>query len=125
MLATLTTQLTSPIVHHGAYAVFAFMALDAVLPLAGELTMLFAGVLAAGVIGVHPTVLGAHVPFGAESYAVLVAAGTLGTLAGALAGYGIGARGGRALIDDRGRWPRVSPGAFDRAHDWLQRHGRA
>ena len=46
VLASLTSQITSWIGHHGAYAVFAIMALDALLPVGGELTMLFAGALA-------------------------------------------------------------------------------
>ena len=48
VLASLTGQITSWIGHHGAYAVFAIMALDALLPVGGELTMLFAGALAGG-----------------------------------------------------------------------------
>jgi membrane protein DedA with SNARE-associated domain len=125
VLATLTSQLTSGIAQHGAYAVFAIMALDSLLPLGSEVAMLYAGVVAGGAAGSHVTVVGAQVPFGAESFALLVVAGTLGTLAGALAGYAIGARGGHVLIDDRRRWPHVSPEAFERAREWLERHGRA
>jgi membrane protein DedA with SNARE-associated domain len=125
MLATLTTDVTRAVADHGAYAVFLLMALDTVLPLGGELTMLYAGVLAAGAAGAQLTVLGGHVASGIESYAVLVAAGTLGSLAGGVIAYGVGAWGGRALIDERARWLRMSPETFARAHAWMERHGRA
>jgi membrane protein DedA with SNARE-associated domain len=119
-----TSQVIDGIAQHGAYAVFAIMALDAVLPLGGELTMLYAGVLAAGAAGAHVTVFGAHVSFGFDSYVLLVAAGTLGSLAGALAAYELGAWGGRAVIDERRRWTRVSPEQFQRAQAWFKRYGR-
>jgi membrane protein DedA with SNARE-associated domain len=124
-LATLTSEVTRAVADHGAYAVFALMALDTVLPLGGELTMLYAGALAGGAAGAQLTVLGAHVAFGIESFAVLVAAGTLGSLAGALVAYGVGAWGGRALVDERARWLRISPETFARAQAWTERHGRA
>jgi membrane protein DedA with SNARE-associated domain len=122
---SLTTTITSAIAHHGAYAVFGLMALDTVLPLGGELTMLYAGALAGGAAGAHVTVVGAQLPFGAESYALLVAAGTLGSLVGALAAYAIGARGERAVLGGRRRWLRVNPETVQRTRVWLERHGRA
>ncbi len=48
-LASLTSALTSFIGHHGLYAVFLLMVIDAVFPAASELVMLYAGALAAGV----------------------------------------------------------------------------
>jgi membrane protein DedA with SNARE-associated domain len=125
VLATITSQVTSAIAHHGAYAVFMLMALDTVVPLGGELIMLYAGVLAAGAAGAHVSVFGVQASLGADSYALLVVAGTLGSLAGALAAYELGAWGGRALIDDRRRWPHVSPERFERAQAWFERHGRS
>jgi membrane protein DedA with SNARE-associated domain len=124
MIATITSQVTSAIAQHGVYAVLAIMALDSLLPVGGELAMLYAGAVAGGVAGSHLTVLGTQVPFGAESYVLLVVAGTLGTLVGALGGYAIGARGGQVLIDERRRWAHVSPAAFERAQAWFERHGR-
>ena len=59
VLGSVTSQLTTWIGNHGAYAVFAIMAIDALLPVGGELTMLFAGALAAGAIsGAQPVVFG-------------------------------------------------------------------
>lgn len=123
-LASITTQITGWIAANGAYAVFIMMALDALLPVGGELVMLYAGALGAGAIaGKHPTVFGAHLASGAESVLALVIAGALGYLAGALVGWGIGARGGRPLIERHGRWLHLSPHAFQRAERWFERFG--
>jgi membrane protein DedA with SNARE-associated domain len=124
MIATLTSQLTSWIGQHGVYAVFALMAVDVLLPVGGELVMLYAGVLAAGAIaGAQATVFGLHPAAGAESYVVLALAGTLGSLAGALVGWAIGARGGRPLIERHGRQLHLGPRRFARAEDWFARYG--
>jgi membrane protein DedA with SNARE-associated domain len=125
MIATLTSHLTTWIARDGVYAVFVMMALDAVLPGAGELVMLYAGVLAAGAIaGAHATVFGAHPAAGVESYIVLSLAGTLGGLAGALIGWALGARGGRALIERHGDRLHLGAGTFARAEAWFARYGR-
>ena len=126
VIASLTGQLTSWIGHHGAYAVFAIMALDALLPVGGELTMLFAGALAAGAItGEHPILFGHQLQTGLESYLVLSIAGTLGYLLGSLVGWAIGRWGGRALLERHGRWLHVTPENLDRAERWFDRHGNA
>jgi membrane protein DedA with SNARE-associated domain len=122
--ASITGQLTSWIGHHGAYAVFAIMAIDAVLPAGGELTMLYAGALAAGAIaGQHPILLGHALAPGLESYVVLALAGTIGYLLGSLGGWAIGRWGGRALLERHGRWLHVTPQSLDRAERWFARHG--
>jgi membrane protein DedA with SNARE-associated domain len=126
VVASLTGQLMSWIGHHGAYAVFAIMALDALLPVGGELTMLFAGALAAGAIaGEHPVLFGHQLQTGLESYLVLAIAGTLGYLLGALVGWAIGRWGGRALLERHGRWVHLRPENLERAERWFERHGRA
>ena len=126
VLASLTGRLTSWIGHHGAYAVFAIMAVDALLPVGGELTMLYAGALAAGAIaGQHPVLLGHQLHTGLESYLVLAAAGTLGYLVGALIGWAIGRWGGHALLERHGRWLHLTPENVERADRWFERHGRA
>jgi membrane protein DedA with SNARE-associated domain len=125
VLASVTGRLTAWVGHHGAYAVLLIMALDSVLPAAGELTMLYAGALAAGAIaGRHPIVLGHTLQTGLESYLVLAAAGTLGYLLGSLAGWWIGRRGGRPLIERHGRRVHLSVEKLDRAERWFDRHGR-
>jgi membrane protein DedA with SNARE-associated domain len=118
--------LTTWIGHHGAYAVFAIMAVDALLPVGGELTMLFAGALAGGAIaGAAPVLLGHELQTGLESYVVLSLAGTLGYLFGSLVGWAIGRSGGRTLLERHGRWLHVTPDNLDRAERWFDRHGRA
>ena len=117
--------MTSWIAHHGAYAVFLIMAVDALLPVGGELTMLYAGALAAGAIaGQHAVFFGHDLHTGFESYAVLALAGTIGYLIGALVGWAIGRSGGRSLLERHGRWMHVSPERLDRAERWFDRHGR-
>lgn len=124
MIATLTSQLTTWIAQHGIYAVFALMAFDALLPFGGELVMLYAGVLAAGAIaGADAGTLGIHPASGVESYLVLALAGTLGSLAGAVVGWAIGARGGRPLVERHGRVLHLGPRRFARAEEWFERYG--
>jgi membrane protein DedA with SNARE-associated domain len=102
------------------------MAVDALFPVGGELTMLFAGALAAGAIaGHHPVLFGHGLSTGLESYLVLALAGTLGYLLGALVGWAIGRRGGRPLLERHGRWLGVTSADLDRAEAWFDRHGRA
>ncbi len=119
----MTGQITTAVAHDGAYAVLVLMALDAVLPLGGELTMLYAGVLAAGAIGAHVTLFGTVLPFGAVSFAALVLAGTVGSLVGGLAGYAAGAWGGQSLIERPPRWLHLDRERIRRAQAWTERHG--
>jgi membrane protein DedA with SNARE-associated domain len=119
VLATITDW----IAQNGVYAVFALMALDALLPAGGELIMLYAGVLAAGAVSGHQASLfGLSLSSGLESYLVLVLAGTLGYLVGALIGWAIGRSGGRPLIERHGRWLHLSPETFVRAERWFERY---
>jgi membrane protein DedA with SNARE-associated domain len=120
----MTAHLTDWIARHGAYAVFVIMLVDAVVPAGGELTMLFAGALAAGgIAGASPVLLGHHLHTGAESYVVLALAGTVGYLVGAILGWVIGDRGGRPLLDRHGRWLHLGPDNLARAETWFDRHG--
>jgi len=115
-LASLSGSLVDAIGKHGAVAVFLLMAVDALLPIGGELIMLYAGVLAAGaVVGADVSVLGLHPSTGLPSFLVMVAAGTLGTLVGALAGWGLGARGGHPFVERYGRWLHLGPSRMARA----------
>jgi membrane protein DedA with SNARE-associated domain len=125
VLASITSQLTDSVAQHGVYAVFVLMAVDALLPVGGELIMLYAGVVAAGAISAqHATLFGVSLATGAQSYVVLALAGSLGYLAGSLVGWAIGVRGGRPLIDRHGRWLHISPRTFRRAEDWFARYGK-
>jgi membrane protein DedA with SNARE-associated domain len=126
VLASLTGTLTDAIGRHGAYAIFLIMMVDALLPAGGELTMLYAGALAAGAIaGHHPVLLGASLHTGLESYLVLASAGTVGYLAGSVVGWAIGRGGGRPLVERHGRWLHLDADRLGRAEFWFDRHGRA
>jgi membrane protein DedA with SNARE-associated domain len=126
VLASITQTLTDAVGRHGAYAIFAIMAVDAVFPAGGELTMLVAGVLAGGALASQqPVLLGHALPTGLESYVVLSLAGTLGYLVGALAGWALGRWGGRSLLETHGRWLHLGPDNLERAERWFDRHGRA
>src|SRR5690349_19351041 len=111
----MTAHLTTWIAEHGLVAVFVLMAVDAVLPAGGELVTLFAGALAAGAIAGHA----------GPSLPAVIATGTLGYLAGSLAGWGIGRAGGRAFIERRGRWLHIGMERFVRAERWFGRFGAA
>ncbi len=122
MLASLTTA----IAQHGFAAVFALMAVDALVPVGGELVMLYAGVLAAGAVaGSDPSLLGWTPASGLVAYVALALTGTLGYLVGSLAGWWIGVRGGRPLVERHGRLMHLSPARFARAEAWFGRWGRA
>jgi membrane protein DedA with SNARE-associated domain len=125
-LASVTTQVTHWIAHASLYAVFALMALDALVPVGGELVMLYAGVIAAGaVVGQSASLFGAQLHTGVESYVVLALAGALGYLFGAIVGWLIGMRGGRPLVERHGHLLHLGGDRLDRAERWFDRHGRA
>ena len=125
MLGSLTSTWESHIASQGAYAVFVLMAIDAVFPAASEVVMLYAGAVAAGVFpsAHHVSVFGAKVGFGVGAYIVLALAGTIGYLVGALIGWWVGLRGGRRLLERRGRWLHLSPERLDRAERRFERWG--
>src|SRR3954462_11855409 len=94
IVASITQTLTDSVARHGAYAIFAIMAIDAVLPAGGGLTMVVARAVAGVAIAEQdPVLLGHALPTGVESYVVLSLAGTLGYLPGAVAGWGLGVWG--------------------------------
>ncbi len=121
-VAGVTNSLTSLIGNHGLYAVFGLMAVDAVLPAASELVMLYAGALAAGAFaGQHVDLFGTRIPSHAWAYVAMALAGTLGYLAGSVAGWAIGRYGGRPLLERRGRWFHLGEDKLQRAERWFDR----
>jgi membrane protein DedA with SNARE-associated domain len=118
----MTASVTHWIAQNGIYAVAVLMAIDALLPLGGELTMLYAGVIA-GSAGAHISLFGVHVPAGLDAFVALSLAGVAGSLAGALLAWWVGARGGRALIDRHGRRLHMGPAEIDRAERWFDHYG--
>jgi membrane protein DedA with SNARE-associated domain len=56
-------------------------------------------------------------------FVAALTAATVGAALGSLAGYLIGAWGGRPLLDRYGRWVHIYPDDLDRADEWFARHG--
>jgi membrane protein DedA with SNARE-associated domain len=116
---------TSFIGDHGIYAVFGLMLVDAVIPAASELVMVYGGALAAAAVAGHVTLFGHRFGSGASAYVAVALAGTLGYLIGSLAGWAIGLYGGRPLLDLHGRKLHLGPDRIDRAERWFDRWGSA
>jgi membrane protein DedA with SNARE-associated domain len=124
-LASLTSAFTDAVAHDGLLAVVVLMATDAVFPAAGGIVMLVAGALAAGVFaGHHPSLFGIDLGTGLGAYIALSSAGTLGYLAGALAGWQIGRRGGRPFLERWGDLFHLGPANVARAEEWFARRGQ-
>ncbi len=124
--ASLTGSLTSLIGDHGLYAVFVLMVIDAVLPAASELVMLYAGALAAGAFAGQDVVLfGSHIDSALWGFVAMSLAGVAGNTVGSIAGWAIGVYGGRPLVERRGRWLHLGPENLDRAERWFERYGDA
>lgn len=122
LLASLTSSLTDFVRDHGIYAVFVLMLVDAVLPAASELVMVVGGAIAAGAFNASISLFGADVPLGFWSYVAVALAGTLGYLVGSIAGWWIGLRGGRPLLERHGRWFHLTPHQLERAERWFDRY---
>lgn len=122
LLASLTSSLTTFVRDHGVYAVFLLMLVDAVFPAASELVMVVGGAVAAGAFNASISLFGTDVRHGFWSYVVVALAGTLGYLAGAIVGWGIGLGGGRPLLERHGRWFHLTPPQLERAEGWFDRY---
>jgi membrane protein DedA with SNARE-associated domain len=122
-LASITQSLTDAVSHHGVWAAFLLMAVDALLPVGGELIMVVAGALASGAIAGHPQLFGHELGRGGETYVVLALAGTLGYLAGSLVGWWVGRSVGRDVLERYGHLVHLSPRNLERAERWFARHG--
>ena len=126
LLASVTGFLTTLVGDHGLYAVFALMAVDALLPAASEVVMVYAGAVAAGAFAGQSVVLfGQRIGSGFWAYLAMALAGTLGYTLGAIVGWAIGIYGGRPLLERRGRWLHLRPENLDRAERWFDRFGPA
>jgi membrane protein DedA with SNARE-associated domain len=122
----ITSSITSAIGDYGLYAVFLLMLVDAVLPAASELVMLYAGAVAAGAItGHHVTLFGSEIHSTGWAYLAMALAGTLGYTLGSVLGWGIGRVGGRPFLEHHGRWVHVTPGRLTSAEAWFDRYGDA
>jgi membrane protein DedA with SNARE-associated domain len=120
----ITDAVTALVGDHGLYAVFVLMLIDAVLPAASELVMLYAGALAAGAISGHQvTFFGVEVESTAWAYVAMATAGTVGYTIGSVLGWAIGIYGGRPYLERHGRWLHITPQKLDKAERWFDRWG--
>ena len=104
----------------GYLGVAFWVALESVIiPIPSELVLPFAGFLVGEGTAVEP------LTGGAWNYWLVVLAGTIGATVGALVAYGIGAWGGRPIIERWGRYLGIQPADLDRADVFFARHGEA
>ncbi|HYH92020.1 MAG TPA: DedA family protein [Candidatus Saccharimonadales bacterium] len=104
----------------GYLGVALWVAIESVIiPIPSELVLPFAGFLVGEGAAVEP------LTGQAWSYWLTVLAGTLGATAGALVAYGIGAWGGRPLIERWGRYLGITPADLDKADAFFEKHGQA
>ena len=90
-LASLSGSITSAVGNHGIYAVFGLLVVAAVVPVASELVMLYAGAVAGGAFaGVAVHVFGTTVHSHVWGYVWMALAGMLGNVLGAAAGWALG-----------------------------------
>ena len=123
VLSVITDAVTAAIGDHGLYAVFLLMLIDAVLPAASELVMVYGGALAAGALAASVVFFGAELAPGWESYVAIALAGTVGYTLGSIGGWAIGLYGGRPFVERHGRWLHLDEEKLDRADRWFERYG--
>lgn len=122
----ITEAVTGVIGDHGLYAVFLLMFVDAVLPAASELVMVYGGAVAVGAFaGSEVTLFGREIDSTAWAYVAIALAGTIGYTLGSVAGWAIGFYGGRPYLERHGRWLHVTPERLDRTDAWFDRYGDA
>ena len=122
ILSELSDAITSVIGDYGLYAVFWLMFIDAMLPAASELVMVYGGALAAGAFANQDvTLFGRTIDDGPEAYVTIALAGTIGYTIGAVLGWGIGLYGGRPYLERHGRWLHLDKQKLDRAERWFER----
>ena len=91
ILSQITDQITAAIGDYGLYAVFFLMLVDAVLPAASEVVMVYGGALASGAfVGQEVTLFGKTIEDGLPAYLAIALAGTIGYTIGAVGGWAIG-----------------------------------
>jgi membrane protein DedA with SNARE-associated domain len=126
VLSGITDAMTSVVGDYGLYAVFMLMLIDAVLPAASEVVMVYGGAVAAGAFAGQDVVLfGEDIPSGFWAYLAIALAGTIGYVLGSIVGWAIGLYGGRPYVERHGRWLHLSAEKLDKADRWFERYGDA
>ena len=122
LLHELSELITSTIGDHGLYAVFLLMLVDAVLPAASELVMVYGGAVAAGAFANQNVVLfGQRFDEGLSAYLAMALAGTIGYTVGSVGGWALGLYGGRPYLERHGRWLHLDERKLERAERWFER----
>ena len=125
LVASLSHSVTDFVANHGVYAVFLLMLIDAVFPAFSELVMVFAGALAVGAFsGQSVDLFGSSVSSHGWGYVVMVLAGTIGYTVGAVLGWGVGAWGGRPLLERHGKYFHLGPDKLAKADAWFAQRGQ-
>jgi membrane protein DedA with SNARE-associated domain len=123
---SITETITGWIGDYGLYAIFLLMLVDAVLPAASELVMVYGGALAAGAFAAHtPTLFGLEIESSAWGFLAVALAGTIGYLVGSVIGWAIGIYGGRPLLERHGKWFHLNAEKLERAERWFDRYDDA
>jgi membrane protein DedA with SNARE-associated domain len=124
ILTRITETVTDTIGSYGLYAVFVLMLVDAVLPAASEVVMVYAGAVASGAfVGQTVSLFDHTFESGLPAYLAMALAGTIGYLLGSIGGWAIGVRGGRPFLERHGRWLHLDGARLDRAEAWFERWG--
>jgi membrane protein DedA with SNARE-associated domain len=124
ILSEITDAITATIGDHGLYAVFFLMLVDAVLPAASEVVMVYGGALASGAfVGQEVTLFGKTIEEGLPAYLAIALAGTIGYTVGAVGGWAIGLYGGRPYLERHGLWLHLNEEKLERAERWFERWG--
>jgi membrane protein DedA with SNARE-associated domain len=124
ILSEITDAITATIGDYGLYAVFFLMLIDAVLPAASEVVMVYGGALASGAfVGQEVTLFGETIEEGLPAYLAIALAGTIGYTIGAVGGWAIGLYGGRPYLERHGRWLHLNEQKLERAERWFERWG--
>jgi membrane protein DedA with SNARE-associated domain len=122
ILSGLSDAITTVVGDYGLYAVFWLMFIDAMLPAASELVMVYGGALAAGAFADQDVTLFGHtIDDGPQAYLAIALAGTIGYMLGAMMGWAIGFYGGRPYLERHGRWLHLNAEKLDRAERWFAR----
>jgi membrane protein DedA with SNARE-associated domain len=120
----ITELVTSWIADYGLYAIFVLSVIDAVLPAASELVMVYGGALAAGAFSDERlSLFGTPIESTWSAFLWVALAGTVGYILGSIGGWAIGLYGGRPYLERHGRWLHITPAKLDSAEEWFDRWG--
>jgi len=123
MLSEITRVVTDAIGDYGLYAVFGLMFVDAVLPAASELVMVYGGALASGAFASAVVFAGSDIESGFWAWLAIALAGTVGYVLGSIGGWAIGIYGGRPYAERHGRWLHLNAAKLDKADRFFERWG--